>query len=466
MIEGEKQILLSNELSIAQAISAFNVQQDSICRNEINERFNKKPRAADLNPDGSLSDVGKKNLESDLEAIRLKHDKIKKENINDLDKTAGSYQEKLRKKIIADMSSLKRQKFTADSIADNNLHLRIGNYNGDYKGWEYILTFIFDGKANTCSSGWLTYKEITGLDIPSYPEAGAPGRDKKIKTYQEYQDNVEIYDSFFRMNVPYIQAVLTYSIISCDYETPSQYNCTFEKIEFTNVQENKKIKEISPNEHFIYKYEPSTIINWNLKGTRKIQEKTKEHKIANKKAINAAPWADQSRGSGSLNGIGLEFGSKYFNLFGDVPIMSWFFADFIFSIPYKWTTYKDISHEKQRCAEEDNPILLGAGLGVNKRFHFSNFHPSIYYIFDLGYFLWSTLEEKSNYGGGGYSYKSETNEESLGFVNTFGLSCPVFVPNNHFVFAVDLKYSIYHVSETGLNISHFTVGGRCSWYFP
>ena len=107
LIEGEKQILASNELSIAQAISTFNAQQDSICQNEINERINNKPRAADLNPDGSLSDVGRKNLESDLEEIRLKHDRIKKENINDLDKTAGSSQEKLRKKIISDMSSLK-----------------------------------------------------------------------------------------------------------------------------------------------------------------------------------------------------------------------------------------------------------------------------------------------------------------------------------------------------------------------
>ena len=281
VIEGEKQVLFQNEQTISQNLENFNLAQDNLCKREIVNRKVQTPKISEMNADGSLNDKGLAILESDIEAIEIKYEKIKKDNEQQVKDSAGKLQETLRKKIINDINLLENKSYTVDSLQNENVYFRVGNYDGSAKseGWNYNISFVFAGKTIYSSEGLLSYKNVTGLDVPKYPNASDPKRDQKIKAYNEYQDNVEVYDSFFRMNVPYIRAVLTYSVKVDDVKNASQYIVTVDKIEFVNVQTNLIVmSQKVENNRSEYVYNPKTFVNWNLENTRIKQAKKEERK--------------------------------------------------------------------------------------------------------------------------------------------------------------------------------------------
>lgn len=266
VIEGEKQVLFQNEQTISQNIAAFNAEQDKLCEKEIEERRQQKPRLSEMNADGSLNDKGRAILESDIEAINLKYAKIKADNEQQVKDSAGKLQETLRKKIIDDINLLESKSYTADSLREESVYFRVGNYNGSAKseGWNYNISFVFAGKTIYHSEGVLSYKNITSLDVPNYPNASDPKREQKIKAYNDYQESVEVYDSFFRMNVPYIRTVLTYSVKADDVRKASQYTVFIDKIDFIDVQTGKILKTTTDAGASLFTYIPRTLINWSL----------------------------------------------------------------------------------------------------------------------------------------------------------------------------------------------------------
>lgn len=133
-------------------------------------------------------------------------------------------------------------------------------------------------------NGLLTYKEITGLDVPRYPSAGDAKRDEKIKAYNSYLDNVEAYDAFFRLNVPYIRAVLTYSVKADDWQNASRYIVFIDSIAFSNLQTGSAIKTIKNLGSNIFAYTPITLVNWNLGGSSTV----KANSVASGNTIDAA----------------------------------------------------------------------------------------------------------------------------------------------------------------------------------
>ncbi len=436
LIEGEKQILASNEKSIKDSLIDFNSQQDELAEKEILERKKQKARITETNADGSLNDVGKKNLESDIEAIKIKHEKIKSENENQVENTAGKLQENLRQKIILDIKSLEGAKYVANSMFNDGVYFRINNYNGSESkhGWEYNLSFVFGGQAICSDEGLLLYNELTGLEVPSYPDAKDPKRAEKLEAYAKYQDNVETYDSFFRLNVPYIQTIVEYSIKIGDAKSPSEYIVTVHKMLLKSTQSEKIIKTIDKDTEGTYKYSPATLVDWNLKNIRK-QRELKEEKNnlrqaaeEKKKAIldeqmEKAPWAYQKLGNGGLGGVGFNY--KYFmgsNLtaYIELPLTSWLFLDGV--IDWQSSFHK-------------NGFSAGGGFGLNARAHLGNFHPAAYYIFDVA--------RLKNYG----------NLSELALIHNVGLAIPLGSFYN-----IDVRYSLYVAEQ---NLEHaFSAGIR------
>ncbi|WP_406035479.1 leucine-rich repeat protein, partial [Treponema saccharophilum] len=272
VIEGEKQVLLANEKSIDSNIAAFNAEQDRLCEKETKERKSQKPRKTEINADGSLNDVGKQILESDLESIRNKYSNLKQKNENQLRTSAMQSEENLKEKISSDIKNLESKSFTTDSIQGSDVYFRVGSYDGssDAQGWNYTLSFVFGGKTIFSTKGLLKYENITGKPVPSYPSANASNREAKVRAYNEYQDDVEAYDSFFRMNVPYIRAVLTYSVKSSGVDKPSEYIVYVNSISLINVQSNSQVAgEKSRNN--VYAYAPSTLVDWTKLIANKIE---------------------------------------------------------------------------------------------------------------------------------------------------------------------------------------------------
>ena len=318
VIEGEKQILSANETSINENISTFNEAQDIACKNEIDVRRKQKTRKSDLNTDGSLNDTGKRNLESDIEAIRLKYEKLKTENESQLKLASEKTQKTLREKIMSDMHSLERKSYSADSLSDTGVYFRIGNYDGtsSVQGWNYKLTFVFGGQTVYTEEGILTYESLTGQKIPAYPSANEGNREKKITAYNEYQDTVETYDSFFRLNVPYIQATLKYSITAQDSSKPSEYKIKIAETKFENIQNNKQIskKKMSIKET-PYIYIPATPVDWTFNSYYVSQNNNKAknvkivaYGIMRQSLMEYANYIERETGGG----LGVEFTHKRF----------------------------------------------------------------------------------------------------------------------------------------------------------
>lgn len=313
VIEGEKQILYSNEKSVQDAIDEYSARLKAECENEISQRKNQQPQKAHLASDGvSLNESGKEFLNNDINAITAKYNDLIDTNTAEIRKETESAQNQLREKITSDISKLESKTFTADSILNQGLYLRINNYDGTKgkEGWRYTLTFSFRGQNIFVHTDILNYTEITGKKIPELPKLEDKNYKTKRKVYQEYLDTVDNYDSFFRLNVPYIESKITYTIKAGSYKEASTYKVSIKSIDFLNVESGKKIKTLSASETVTYAFTPSVKVDWRTqtqknndykaqaKAEREAQEKA-QAKIKKENAKNKKSTSTQSSSSSS-----------------------------------------------------------------------------------------------------------------------------------------------------------------------
>lgn len=492
VIEGEKQVLLANEKSIDSNIAAFNAEQDRLCEKETKERKSQKPRKTEINADGSLNDVGKQILESDLESIRNKYINLKQKNENQLRTSAKQSEENLKEKIYSDIKNLESKSFTTDSIQGSDVYFRVGIYDGssNAQGWNYTLSFVFGGKTIFSTKGLLKYENITGKPVPSYPSANASNREAKVRAYNEYQDDVEAYDSFFRMNVPYIRAVLTYSVKSSGVDKPSEYIVYVKSISFINVQSNSQVAGEKSRDN-VYAYAPSTLVDWIPQTVKDeiARKEAEENRIqADRKRIEeerhsaeeikyrkraAYRWADQSRGNGKHNGLGLGGGSLYLgdwsgffiDVLLDLNITPWLFVntelDFIHGSGFVDADKKPDGFEKSEN-EDGGVIGCKIGAGLNKRLHIFDFHPDLYYMFDAAYY--STCASGTVKKSGLPEEKVSIDEGTLAFLNTVGIGLPFYVDKSDddlvASWEFDIRYTIALIPGIGMNHS-ISAGIRC-----
>ena len=291
IIEGEKLALLENENTIAASIEDYNSKLKAECEAQMKARRERKTPTAEKNPDGTLNERGLMSLENDILEIKAKYEDLEAKNESDIREKTNEAQEQLRKKIAADINKLESKKYTITSIAEQGLYLRIGNYDGNIgkEGWKYGLAFSFDGQTVYETEDLLSYKDLTGKTVPGYPKLGSKNREQNLKLYNQYLDTVENYDSFFRMNVPFVEAVLTYSVRTQSYKNPSSYMLVIEKIEFRNVSTGKKIKTVMPLKHCPYQYTPSVDIDWRTESVQKsdYEEMLKQNRLKKQAELDA-----------------------------------------------------------------------------------------------------------------------------------------------------------------------------------
>ena len=345
---------------------------------------------------------------------------------------------------------------TVNSLGDE-LSVSFGNYDGEKSSWNAYLSLYSDGVAIFNDQFLVEYKAVAGKTAPDIITASS-------SAMEEYIANTDMYNSLLNRGDPILYFELDYRVMAKEDTYPSEYVFIFDTLHVFNTISGWEVQTVkinkSINKTMIPEQNLRSGINEQWAKTKLKEEKreTKKEKRINK-ITNIAPWADQKSGSGSLNGIGIDFSSKYLDVYCDFRLLSWLSGDVICSIPYEIKSYKGRDNQDHYYFTDENPLVLGIGLGINKRFHVSSFHPALYYFFDLSYFHWSIIKERL-----GYKYDSADN--SLGCINTIGLSCPIYTINNHFSFAIDFKYSIYSAFDTGVNISQFSIGGRLSCYKP
>ena len=265
VIEGEKQTLASAVSDVSESIDEYNARLDAECQAEQEERRNRTPRTAELEADGkTLNERGKQVLQNDLEEIEAKYEALKKENENAVLSKTNKAQTQLKEKIIQDLNSLQSQSYELSSLTDDNLYFRVGNYDGTIgkEGWKYTLTVKLGGKNVYTDTGLLSYKEITGSKVPDTPHYSDKNYQEKQDLYNEYLDTVDSYDSFFRLNVPYIEVLVSYSVVADKPRYPSRYTVNVNNITFKNISTNSTIKNVSTSKSVKYQYTPSVYVDW------------------------------------------------------------------------------------------------------------------------------------------------------------------------------------------------------------
>lgn len=150
------------------------------------------------------------------------------------------YESQMKTEIALTNSELAKKK-TITSL-DSAGMLSFSSYDGHKIGWDANIMFTLGGQKIAQYTVFLPYKKITG-------------KSPKLRSL-EYRDNVDIFDSFFRTEVPYVYAEVEYSISPAESWNPSTYTVTVYNTNFYNIETGKKILSSSQNLTGTYKVLP------------------------------------------------------------------------------------------------------------------------------------------------------------------------------------------------------------------
>lgn len=287
IIEGEKQILVQSIAEIENNLINNQNRMNSEQKKELAEldrRFN------DVNTDeykifhtkdGLLNDTGNQAYKDEYDSIIKKYNTLIAQNQAEVKNRTNTSQNALRQKIQSDIEELEKQTYSADSVSDNGLYFRVDEYDGDKSGWNYYYAFYFGGEQIIEDSEILTYKEITGTYPAKYAkrvESGEPGYTDYVN-FKNYSSNVTKFDSYFRMNVPYIQATIKYTIKSEKYYEPSKYTIQLNSIEFINLDTGRTVASKNINKNIAYTFSPVTAVDYRTTSAKNTDEKAEAEQI-------------------------------------------------------------------------------------------------------------------------------------------------------------------------------------------
>ena len=303
IIEGEKQILVQSIAEIENNLINNQNRMNSEQKKELAEldrRFN------DVNTDeykifhtkdGLLNDTGNQAYKDEYDSIIKKYNTLIAQNQAEVKNRTNTSQNALRQKIQSDIEELEKQTYSADSVSDNGLYFRVDEYDGDKSGWNYYYAFYFGGEQIIEDSEILTYKEITGTYPAKYAkrvESGEPGYTDYVN-FKNYSSNVTKFDSYFRMNVPYIQATIKYTIKSEKYYEPSKYTIQLNSIEFINLDTDRTVASKNINKNIAYTFSPVTAVDYRTTSAKNTDEKAEAEQIRIQRKKEAEEKLQQQR---------------------------------------------------------------------------------------------------------------------------------------------------------------------------
>lgn len=287
IIEGEKQILVQSIAEIENNLANNRARLENEEADEIEEldrRFDdvKTDEYKIFHAkDGSLNETGSQAYRDERDAILQKYTNLIAQNQADVKNQTSTSQNTLRQKIQSDIAELESKTYTADSISDNGVYFRVDEYDGDKSGWNYYYTFYFNGEQVIEGSGILTYKDITGKLPSKYArrvESNEAGYQDYIN-FKNYTSDVTKFDSYFRMNVPYVQAEIKYTIKSGKYYEPSKYTIHLDSIVFSNLDTGRVITTKVLNKNFNFTFSPVTNIDYRTSDSVKTDERIEAERI-------------------------------------------------------------------------------------------------------------------------------------------------------------------------------------------
>lgn len=233
---------------------------------EISERMDRKPRAAEMNPDGSLNERGMLRLENDIERIKEKYEGLSKANAPDAETLRKA--EALRDKIAVRMDELDAVRFSESSLQESGVYFYVAPFTNSkgVEGWPYTVSYEIDGNEVAVYSGILTYEDISGKKTPSVPSLRDSNYDARLKTYENFLDSVEVFDAAFGTGVDFIEAVISGKVEIA--KEPSSYKISVDSLVLKNVATGKTICTYNLKDSAVYQADPAIDVEVERKGRK------------------------------------------------------------------------------------------------------------------------------------------------------------------------------------------------------
>ncbi|MCH5279795.1 MAG: hypothetical protein J1E60_08430 [Christensenellaceae bacterium] len=288
--------------------------------------------------------------------------------------------EELLKEIRNDQQKIKGVR-TVSSLGDE-LKVSYGAYSGTNKIWKAYFSLYSDGILLHQGDFELEYRAVSGKQ---------PVTDKSSKEYDEYMDNVDIYNTLLLRGVPILYYEIDYTVNAAPDNEPSKYTFTFQRLRVKDTSTGKTVQEVSLHQSVARTMQPVCDIRTAEDIAAYIQAQWAEIS-AQKERMEAQKGFYHELGGGGLGGLGVDFtyialDSDYklmgVNVYLDIALRSWMFLDF--GIGGSATTSDN--------TQDVGFFNIYGGIGVNRRIHIFKWHPAVYYLFDIGGII-STEERK------------------------------------------------------------------------
>ncbi|MDD7416504.1 MAG: hypothetical protein SPI86_00305 [Treponemataceae bacterium] len=307
-------------------------------------------------------------LEKENYDLKAKIDASTRQSIAELEMSTNSQISSLRSAIEVDKKDFGK-KLTVSSLASNSL-IYVGKWTGE--SWPLRISVYLGNISFIEDTVILTDKEF--YDI--YQLKDINGKTLGI------DDAYDVFDSLFRMSVPFFYVEVDYKIDPMAEKYASCYTVTPLEYRIYDTRNSSLIKKITPTAKAAgLQYRPATDIRTN---SEKSADRSADYaaKAKENKSLEASAVFDQKFGGGARSSVGLNLGFAS-------GLQNGFAVNFDWAVGWASWLYTSLV-----IGMTPSPINGKLGfdiiqtIGLNARIPLGNWYPNLYFDFGVGGVWW------------------------------------------------------------------------------
>lgn len=239
---------------LEQGVSESNVFYDNLMNQDVDAKKNEPWKKADLS-NGEPTAIAIKVRQVEISSIQKDYTDKKSDAEMKLRSAVQPDIEDAESRINESLKDLQSTVFVFTSVdtQSNYLSLNVDEFDANTYSWKVHSRFQttdiqkMDDGTFVLPDIEVSYKMMTGKDIPDSKNVSRGADDTVIKEYKEYQDAVDYADIYFRMSQPYLYAEVTTMVV---YNTVTDsYSLKFQHFTVNKTENRKSIYILDEKEY-------------------------------------------------------------------------------------------------------------------------------------------------------------------------------------------------------------------------
>ena len=234
VIESKKKALVEIRQGVEARIQELSAQTEKDKADEEQRINSREYRLAELD-DGVPTAKAQQDRRNEISVALFQLDQRFEKEAKEVRARVAKQDEELLKEIRNDQQKIKGVR-TVSSLGDE-LKVSYGAYIGTNKIWKAYFSLYSDGILLHQGDFELEYRAVSGKQ---------PVTDKSSREeYDEYMDNVDIYNTLLLRGVPILYYEIDYTVNAAPDNEPSKYTFTFQTLRVKNTSTGKTVQEVS-----------------------------------------------------------------------------------------------------------------------------------------------------------------------------------------------------------------------------